>query len=349
MAFAGGSAGGTDQILVGLLAKAAGVDPPKPNTSPTRAAARRAPAILSGAVDAGVCGVSEFADQVEAGEMRFLAVSSGEAIEVGGESAPTLRSGPRRGARQLARRRRPAGHHDADRDRIIVAMEELHATPSWKDQLERNDWTTSSFRRRRSRRSSWRERTPGRGSSSRSAWWRPSSEADRGTADAETSRRGRARGAGRPRLAGVALLLAGILVRGAGTTVRSAAPATSRERTAVRRRSAVGGPARAARRAAARPAVVRPDTEHAELGGGGAGDPPADRLAALAVALAAIAYVAAVSRSASSCHHAVPPVVARGCWGAARSCATRVGLGIAVVVYLAFTEYLGVPPAAPAS
>ncbi len=41
MSFAGGSAGGTDQILLGLLAKAGGIDPTRPSTSPTRAAARR--------------------------------------------------------------------------------------------------------------------------------------------------------------------------------------------------------------------------------------------------------------------------------------------------------------------
>jgi hypothetical protein len=39
--FGGGSAGGTDQILVGLVSKAAGVDRSSPSTSPTRVAARR--------------------------------------------------------------------------------------------------------------------------------------------------------------------------------------------------------------------------------------------------------------------------------------------------------------------
>ena len=44
-------------------------------------------AILSGSVDAGVSGVSEFADQVEAGKMRVLAVSGEEPVDVGGTQA----------------------------------------------------------------------------------------------------------------------------------------------------------------------------------------------------------------------------------------------------------------------
>ena len=142
MAFAGGSAGGTDQILVGLVAKAAKVDPSKPKYVAYSGGGEAASGILSGAVDAGVSGVSEWADQIEAGKMRFLAVSTRDALEVGGESVPSLRE---QGLDVEVTNWRgivaPPDISSAERDRIIEAMEELHATPGWKDQLERNDWT----------------------------------------------------------------------------------------------------------------------------------------------------------------------------------------------------------------
>jgi putative tricarboxylic transport membrane protein len=85
----GGSAGGTDHILVGLIAKEAGVDPANINYIAHSGGGEATAAILSGAVSAGVSGISEFADQVEAGTMRYLAVSSGEPIA--GVDAPTIK------------------------------------------------------------------------------------------------------------------------------------------------------------------------------------------------------------------------------------------------------------------
>jgi putative tricarboxylic transport membrane protein len=80
VAWAGGSAGGTDQLLVGLLAKAVAADPAKTKYVAHDGGGEAKAAILSGSVDAGVSGVSEFADQVEAGKMRALAVSGDEPV-----------------------------------------------------------------------------------------------------------------------------------------------------------------------------------------------------------------------------------------------------------------------------
>ena len=85
--WAGGSAGGTDQLLVGELARVLGADPTKTKYVAHSGGGEANAAILSGSVDAGVSGLSEFVDQVEAGKMRLLAVSSPVDIEIGGKQA----------------------------------------------------------------------------------------------------------------------------------------------------------------------------------------------------------------------------------------------------------------------
>jgi putative tricarboxylic transport membrane protein len=89
VSWAGGSAGGTDHITVGLLAKAAGVDPTKINYVAFSGGGEAMAAILGNQVTAGVSSVGEFAEQVKAGTMRLLAVSSAERLE--GIDAPTIK------------------------------------------------------------------------------------------------------------------------------------------------------------------------------------------------------------------------------------------------------------------
>jgi putative tricarboxylic transport membrane protein len=76
VSWGGGSAGGTDHILVGMIAKAAGVDPAKINYVPYKGGGEAVAAIIGGHVTAGVSGVGEFAEQIKGGRMRALAVSS---------------------------------------------------------------------------------------------------------------------------------------------------------------------------------------------------------------------------------------------------------------------------------
>ena len=142
VSFGGGSAGGTDQILVGLVAKAAGVDPSKPKYVAYSGGGEAVQSILSGSVDAGVSGVSEFADQVEAGKMRVLAVSTAEPVDVGGKQAPTLKE---QGLDVEITNWRgvvaPPDLKGNEREAAIAAIEKLHDSPEWKQALERNDWT----------------------------------------------------------------------------------------------------------------------------------------------------------------------------------------------------------------
>src|SRR5262249_33495955 len=77
----GGSAGGTDHILVGLMARTAGVDPAKINYVPFKGGGEAIAAIVGGHVTAGVSGIGEFAEQIKGGRMRALAVSSPARLE----------------------------------------------------------------------------------------------------------------------------------------------------------------------------------------------------------------------------------------------------------------------------
>jgi putative tricarboxylic transport membrane protein len=76
VSWGGGSAGGTDHILVGLVAKAAGVDPAKINYVAFKGGGEAIAAIIGGHVTAGVSGIGEFAEQIKGKRMRALAVSS---------------------------------------------------------------------------------------------------------------------------------------------------------------------------------------------------------------------------------------------------------------------------------
>jgi putative tricarboxylic transport membrane protein len=89
VSWGGGSAGGTDQILTGLIAKAVGVDPTKVNYIAHSGGGEAMSSILGGHVTAGVNGVAELMPQVEAGKLRPLAVSSEERLA--GLDVPTLK------------------------------------------------------------------------------------------------------------------------------------------------------------------------------------------------------------------------------------------------------------------
>ncbi|HYO31148.1 MAG TPA: tripartite tricarboxylate transporter substrate-binding protein, partial [Thermomicrobiales bacterium] len=75
VSWGGGSAGGTDHVLVGLIAQDQGIDPTQINYVPVSGGGEALAAILGGQVTAGVSGVGEWLAQIEAGELRALAVS----------------------------------------------------------------------------------------------------------------------------------------------------------------------------------------------------------------------------------------------------------------------------------
>lgn len=87
--WAGGSAGGADHILAGLLAKAAGGDATKLNYVPFSGGGEALAEMLGGRVTAGVSGYNEFESMIKAGKLRALALSSG--ARMAGVDVPTIK------------------------------------------------------------------------------------------------------------------------------------------------------------------------------------------------------------------------------------------------------------------
>ncbi|GAB6903257.1 Bug family tripartite tricarboxylate transporter substrate binding protein [Kineosporia succinea] len=136
---AGGSAGGTDQVTAGLYAEAVGADPRKVNYIPYSGGGEALAAILGGQVAAGISGVREWSGQIESGDLRVLAVSSGERI--GSVDAPTFTE---QGVDVEVTNWRgilaPPGTTPEEAADIQQFLTEVHDSPQWKEALETNDW-----------------------------------------------------------------------------------------------------------------------------------------------------------------------------------------------------------------
>ena len=140
--WAGGSAGSTDQLLVGELARVLGADPAKTKYVAHSGGGEANAAILSGSVDAGVSGLSEFVEQIEGGKMRLLAVSSPVDIEIDGRKPPTIKDeGIDLEMTNWRAITGPPGLSDGERERIAGWVSRVLKTPQWQKNVERYDWT----------------------------------------------------------------------------------------------------------------------------------------------------------------------------------------------------------------
>jgi putative tricarboxylic transport membrane protein len=138
VSWGGGSAGGTDHILAGLIARAVGVDPAKVNYVPYKGGGEAIAAILGGHVTAGVSGIGEFAEQVKAGKMRALAQSAPTKVD----GIPSLKEqgidvelGNWRGIFGAP------GITPQQRDALVKLVKDATDTPAWKATLDKLGWT----------------------------------------------------------------------------------------------------------------------------------------------------------------------------------------------------------------
>ncbi|SCB59501.1 putative tricarboxylic transport membrane protein [Rhizobium aethiopicum] len=139
VSWGGGSAGGTDHITVGLIAKASGVDPTKINYVAFSGGGEALAAILGNQVTAGVSSYSEFESQVKAGTLRLLAVSSDKRID--GVDAPTLKEAGTDVSIQNWRMVAAAPGLSAEQVAAITSdFEKLHSSATWQEILKTKGW-----------------------------------------------------------------------------------------------------------------------------------------------------------------------------------------------------------------
>jgi putative tricarboxylic transport membrane protein len=137
---AGGSAGGTDHILLGMIIKALGRNPREAAYVAFAGGGPANAAILGGQVTAGISGYSEFEEQIKAGRMVALAVSGNRRIP--GVNVPTLTE---LGVNVTAANWRGVfaapGISQAQRDKLIDFMTKVSTSDAWKKELETRKWT----------------------------------------------------------------------------------------------------------------------------------------------------------------------------------------------------------------
>lgn len=139
VSWAGGSAGGTDHIAAGLIAKAVGVDPTKVNYIAFSGGGEALAAILGNQVTVGISGYGEFAEQAKAGTLRVIGISSDERVP--GIDVPTFKEGGVDVSIQNWRMVAAApGITDEEKAAIIADIDKMVNSETWKKTLADKDW-----------------------------------------------------------------------------------------------------------------------------------------------------------------------------------------------------------------
>jgi putative tricarboxylic transport membrane protein len=140
VSWAGGSAGGSDHILAGMVAKAAGVDPVAISYVAFAGGGEAMAALLGGQVTCGVSGWGEFSEQVAAGNLRVLGISAPERVQ--GIDAPSIIE-QGLDVQLLNWRAVFAGPNlsEEQREGLIQLMTKMDASPVWQQELETRSWT----------------------------------------------------------------------------------------------------------------------------------------------------------------------------------------------------------------
>ncbi len=137
---AGGSAGGTDHLILGLMIKALGRNPREAAYVAFAGGGPANAAILGGQVVAGISGYSEFEEQIKAGKMIALATSGNRRIP--GVNVPTMTE---LGLNVTMANWRGVfaapGISAAQREGLINFMTAVVKSDAWQKELETRKWT----------------------------------------------------------------------------------------------------------------------------------------------------------------------------------------------------------------
>jgi putative tricarboxylic transport membrane protein len=140
VSISGGSAGGVEQIMAGLLAQAVGADPAKVSYVAHSGGGEALTTVLSGRSTIGIFGLSEIEPQIEAGTVRALAVSSAERLP----SLPDVPSLKESGLDVVVENWRgvvaPAGISDREEQALEDMLVQMAHTDAWRDALAKRGW-----------------------------------------------------------------------------------------------------------------------------------------------------------------------------------------------------------------
>ena len=142
VSWGGGSAGGIDHMLAGLLAREVGVPPSAVRYVAFTGGGDAAAAVMGGQVTAAISGFGEWKGLADGGRIRLLAISSPS--RVGADSPPTFVES---GVDVVVSNWRgvfaaPEVAPDA-RAWLVTALERMRATADWQDYLRNNHWEDS--------------------------------------------------------------------------------------------------------------------------------------------------------------------------------------------------------------
>jgi putative tricarboxylic transport membrane protein len=136
----GSSPGGPDHLFPMELAKAVGVEPKSVNYVTYDGGGDLLTALLGKKITVGTSSPGELMDQIEAGQLRVLAVSGEERVE--GINAPTLKeSGINLTFANWRGVLAPPDISDDAKQAMVKVLEEMHGTKQWKEALVKNGWT----------------------------------------------------------------------------------------------------------------------------------------------------------------------------------------------------------------
>lgn len=146
MPIGGGSAGGIDHMIAAQLAEATGVGAGELHYTPHAGGGELTLSLLSdasGTVDVGISGYNDFRDLIDGGRLRAVAVVAPEPLE--GVDAPTMIDLGYPEVDMVNWRGIVAapGITDEERDELLDIVEEMTATGSWDEAIDRNRWEES--------------------------------------------------------------------------------------------------------------------------------------------------------------------------------------------------------------
>ncbi len=151
ISWGGGSAGGTDHILIALIAQQVGVEATMVNYVPFSGGGEALASVMGGQTTAGVSGIGEWAAQIESGELRALAISGRTASEgaatpvAEGDTIASIPTLQEQGVDiELANWRGIVAPPDLSEEsvaNIVAAFDAMHESEEWQATLQQYGWS----------------------------------------------------------------------------------------------------------------------------------------------------------------------------------------------------------------